>query len=277
MKIGFFAISIVVIVSATALIARFSFEPAQRLITPIAELFLSKGVLRIPADQTDKYVVLTIDDAPSSRTEEILDLLDRYGATATFFVHTDQIAGADRQAAMTRIGADGHDIGHHMARDRKTTKLSRAEFEAEFSSVAIDLQTYEGARGFFRPPHGAYKTSRMDPALAQYGYDQPLSVFDSKRRYILASFIPWDAGGATNTADAEHNKRVGAQYAQKLLDNIYPGAIVVFHDGEEGNREARLDATLHSLEHFLKGAAHAGFDVVSLSESIDRHRPENTD
>ena len=271
------SIIVFVFIAATALIARFSFEPVQRLITPIAELFFSKGVLRIPADQTDKYVVLTIDDAPSSRTKEILDLLDQYDATATFFVHTDQIAGADRQAAMMRIGADGHDIGHHMARDRKTTKLSRAEFETEFSSVALNLQVYEGARGFFRPPHGAYKTNTMDPALVKYGYDKPMGALDSERRYILASFIPWDAGGATNTADADHNKRVGVQYAQKLLDNIYPGAIVVFHDGEEGNREARLEATLHSLEHFLKGATHAGFDVVSFSDGAVCHRPKTTE
>ena len=43
-------------------------------------------------------------------------------------------------------------------------------------------------------------------------------------------------------------------YKDQILANMYPGAIIVFHDGEEEKREARLAASLYGLEQFLEGA-----------------------
>ena len=262
------ALALVAALLAAAFVGIYA-GPIQRITVPITERFLPKAVLRLPRAADDKFIVLTIDDAPSSRTGEILDLLKRHNAQATFFVHGGQIAG--REAALVRLAAEGHDIGHHMWRDRPAFRLSQNEFDKDFAKTDAALAAYGSAkRPYFRPPHGAYRAGRMDPTLARLHYHQPLAVLGSQRHYILASFIPWDAGGATNTGDQEKDRQAAKRYSDQLLANLYPGAIVVFHDGEEEDRDARLDATIFSLERFLKGATANGYDVLSLSEGVTR-------
>lgn len=268
MTIRRIAIALVVALIAAALIRIYS-GPIQRHMVPVTERVLSKAVLRLPVHARDMFVVLTIDDAPSSRTGEIVELLKRHNVHATFFVHTDQIAG--REAAMEDLAAQGHDIGHHMPWDRKAFRMSRTEFDDEFARADAALRTYgSAAKPFFRPPYAIYRADVMDPTLTRIHYDRPLADLGSKRRYILASFIAWDAGGATNTDNPEKNRQAAGRYAHQLSANLYPGAIVVFHDGEEEDSQARLAATLYSLDQFLAGAEASGFDVVSLSEGIAR-------
>lgn len=268
MTIRRIAIALVAALIAVALVQVY-LGPIQRHIVPVTERILSKAVLRLPAQAGDKFVVLTIDDAPSSRTNEIVDLLKRHNAHATFFIHTDQIAG--REPAMEALTAQGHDIGHHMRFDRPAFRLSRREFDDDFAHADVALRAYgDAAPRYFRPPHAVYRASIMDPTLTRLGYGRPLAVLGSERRYVLASFIAWDAGGATNSGDPAKDRRAASRYTEQLLENLYPGAIVVFHDGEEKDRDARLDATIFSLERFLKGAKATGYEVLSLSEGVTR-------
>lgn len=55
-----------------------------------------------------KVVYLTFDDGPSAYTEQLLDVLDRYGAKATFFV-----VGNGSGRMMKQIVNRGHSIGIH--------------------------------------------------------------------------------------------------------------------------------------------------------------------
>ncbi|RFB04615.1 polysaccharide deacetylase family protein [Parvularcula marina] len=248
----------------------------QRVAVPAAEPLIPAGMMRLPAAGEDKFVVLTIDDAPSSRTQEIVDLLARYDARATFFVHTDQISEDTRLALLAAI-EQGHELGSHLPADEPAWKMSEEEFSAAFAKAHTELATFgDGARLYFRPPHGIYRPRNMDTSLTAYGYDRPLAALGIQRRYVLASFIPWDAGGnKTNTDDPDLNAKRARKYAGQLARNVYPGAIVVFHDGEAGGREARLAATFISLEAFLIAMDEKGYDVISLSQGIDRiSRPE---
>ncbi len=268
MPVRTIAITLIALFAAAALLRIYA-GPLQRVMAPATERILSKAVLRLPADASDKFIVLTIDDAPSSRTAEIVDLLERYSAHATFFVHTDQIA--ERESAMENLAAHGHDIGHHMRFDRPAISLSPEDFNEDFTQTDAALKAYgDAAQPFYRPPHAYYRANRMDPALTRHGYDRPLATLGSERRYVLASFIAWDAGGATNSGNKEKDRRTAKRYADLLAANLYPGAIVVFHDGEEDGRAARLDATIYSLELFLKEAKARGYEVLSLSQGISR-------
>lgn len=262
------AVALVAVLIAVALMQVY-LGPIQRYMVPVTERILSKAVLRLPARAGDKFVILTIDDAPSSRTEEIVELLKRHNANATFFIHTDQIAG--REAAMETLAAQGHDIGHHMPWDTPAFRMSRKKFDDDFARADAALRAYgDAAPRYFRPPYAAYRAGIMDPTLTRLGYDRPLAVLGSERRYVLASFIAWDAGGATNSGNPEKDRQAASRYTNQLLENLYPGAIVVFHDGEEKDRNARLDATVYSLERFLKGAKANGYEVLSLSEGVTR-------
>ena len=59
----------------------------------------------------DNAVYLTFDDGPSARTDEILEILDKYGVKATFFV-----VGANEEGdleRMQKIVAAGHTLAIH--------------------------------------------------------------------------------------------------------------------------------------------------------------------
>jgi peptidoglycan/xylan/chitin deacetylase (PgdA/CDA1 family) len=247
----------------------------------MAERVLSDAVLRLPADDADRFVVLTIDDAPSDLTADILALLDRHQAHATFFLHTDQIDSPERRDALARAVASGHELAHHMPRDVSAADYDLNNFEhefgADFARAHQALSAYgAAARPYYRPPQGWYRSDLMDPTLARHGYDRPLAPLESRRRYVLASFIPWDASvGRTDTDDRSTNLRAGRRYADQLAEALFPGAIVIFHDGEDGpagrgSRRARAETTLHSLDRFLKAARAQGYAVVPLSEGIAR-------
>ncbi len=229
------------------------------------------AVVRVPARTDDRFVVLTIDDAPSSRTDEILALLDAHGATATFFIHTDQITEQNAEA-MAAMAASGHDLGHHMPADAAAHRLSAEAFRADFAKAETALSTIpgRGAERYFRPPLARYNARTMAPALREFGYAEPLASLGGDKLYVLAGFVPWDAGGATNSADPIRNRIVAARYADQLAAGLYPGAIVVFHDGEQGGRAPRLDAALFSLDRFLQAADDQGYAVVSLSDALAR-------
>lgn len=61
----------------------------------------------------EKTVYLTFDDGPSARTGEILDILDRYGIKATFFVVGARNDNDEDRVMMRRIMEAGHTLGMH--------------------------------------------------------------------------------------------------------------------------------------------------------------------
>lgn len=76
-------------------------RPGSRLFGPVRR--------RFPTARREAW--LTIDDGPSDDTPAILDLLDRHGAKATFFL-VGQRAQA-RPELVREITARGHGIGNH--------------------------------------------------------------------------------------------------------------------------------------------------------------------
>ncbi|NNU17187.1 polysaccharide deacetylase family protein [Parvularcula sp. ZS-1/3] len=236
---------------------------AQRGLLPMAERQEALGLFRMPpsAPGEQPTVYLTIDDGPSTHTDEMLELLGAYGATATFFVHTDHILTERDRAVLREAVANGHRLGNHLPADERADSLSPEAFLADLTRAQSELETIAGVRPvLFRPPHGAINAAAMSPALLAEGY---IAADGSERRYVLASFIPWDAGGATETTLRAMNNAAGARYADGMSEALFDGAIVVFHDGP---REVRTQTTLVSLRRFLKAADRKGFAVKALPQ-----------
>ena len=63
-----------------------------------------------PLPSNGKVIYLTFDDGPSSHTTRLLDILDKYGVKATFFV-----VYAGNQAALKRMVESGHTVAIHSA------------------------------------------------------------------------------------------------------------------------------------------------------------------
>ncbi|HUP18414.1 MAG TPA: polysaccharide deacetylase family protein, partial [Gemmatimonadota bacterium] len=80
---------------------------------------------RVPTDEP--VVALTIDDGPSSHTDEILEVLAAHGARATFFLIGERVA--ERPAAVRRIVEAGGEVANHTMEERATILMDDAEFE----------------------------------------------------------------------------------------------------------------------------------------------------
>ena len=182
----------------------------------------------------ERAIALTIDDGVDPATTPlILEALQRHGATATFFLLSDSVAG--RESLVRRIVAEGHEIGHHMTRDEVTVSLPAEEITAKFSEAAEILEQFAPIV-WFRPGSGRYN-DRVLELTRERGY-----------RIALASVPPLD------TVIANPSRVAGY-----LGWMVKPGSVVVLHDVGD-----RAERTIQTLEVLLPKLQVRGFSVMSL-------------
>ena len=182
-------------------------------------------------------VALTFDDGPAEHTPQVLDILRRHGARATFFLIGPRAAAHPEIVA--RMRAEGHEIANHYSSIRSTLRVSEQEFTAEVARAEAMMAPI-GPPKLFRPP-GGITTPANRRALERMGY-----------RCVLGSAYPFDG----------RPRPVG--YIQWVVSkNLEPGAIVILHDGVQypGNTVAALDG-------ILDAAAAKGLAVVTVGELL---------
>jgi peptidoglycan/xylan/chitin deacetylase (PgdA/CDA1 family) len=183
-----------------------------------------------------KAIALTIDDGPdAATTPEILRVLKRNGAHATFFIITSRVPG--NEELLRRIVAEGHELGNHLVRDEPSLKLAPAEFERQLVESHDVLSRFAPMR-WFRPGSGKYD-ARMLTTLEAHGY-----------RCALGSVYPFDP----QIRWSWFSKRF-------ILSNAQPGSVVILHDWDSKGRR-----TVKTLSNVLPTLAKRGFRVVTLTE-----------
>lgn len=160
-----------------------------------------------------KVVYLTFDDGPRPiYTSQILTALRQHGAKATFFMVGKSVKA--HPALVRDVRARGHAIGNHTYSHPDLTKLTRAQITTELASTDALL----GWRRCFRPPYGALNANVRSVAAAR------------GQRIVL-----W-------TVDPRDWSRPGSSViVSRVLTNIRPGSVVLFHDGG-GNRRQTVEA-----------------------------------
>ncbi|MDA0672271.1 MAG: polysaccharide deacetylase family protein [Cyanobacteria bacterium] len=225
--------------------------PLQRALLPWVMAAYPAGLFAIApgvqAGPDQPVIVLTIDDGLSRRTDEILTLLARHQAQATFFLHTDSFQAPGAAATLARIQAAGHRVGHHMPVDEPSRRLPPEIFAEQFALADGVLRSQGLDPQYFRAAGGLYNREVMLPILRHHGY---------RERFVMASLLPWDT-----------HLPWPRLYAHYLLSGIFPGAIVVFHDGEQRG-PGRLNRTLISLELFLEGLDRRGYRAIALPDLL---------
>jgi peptidoglycan/xylan/chitin deacetylase (PgdA/CDA1 family) len=199
------------------------------------------------AEIDERVVALTIDDAPDGETTpEILAVLERHGARATFFVIADQIPG--NEDLLHRIVSEGHELGNHMTRDEPSFELSPDDFERELLRAETLLAPFDGTH-WFRPGSGYYDDDMLE-ILDRHGY-----------RCVLGSVYPVDA------------QLPWSGLAAWWIDSqARPGAVIILHDrGERGRR------TVETLGEALPSLHRRGYRVVSLSDLAALGERSNSD
>jgi peptidoglycan/xylan/chitin deacetylase (PgdA/CDA1 family) len=99
-------------------------------------------------------------------TPAVLDLLKKHGSHATFFMLGNQ--GAGNEALLTRVRAEGHEIGNHLMIRVPPIAFSASQFERHLLRAERLLGLGSG-RKLFRP--GSARHSRaMFKSLNRHGY-----------------------------------------------------------------------------------------------------------
>ena len=118
---------------------------------PESQLF---GATLIAGSDPDE-VALTYDDGPNDRsTPELLEVLDRFGARATFFMVGKFVQ--QRPDLVRQVQAAGHLIGNHTMTHPFLANKPMRVVEEELRGCNALLEDALGAPvRYFRPPYGA--------------------------------------------------------------------------------------------------------------------------
>ncbi len=189
-------------------------------------------------------VALTFDDGPCPvHTPQVLDLLDRAGVKATFFVIGHK---AEAHPNIVRdIVARGHVLGSHSyAHSRAFSLLSKAAVQADIERSLVTLEKITGSRpALFRPPIG-----HTNPRIAKVVDELDLTVVGWSVRAL--------DGVASATAD---------RVARRVVPQLEDGAIVLLHDAAE--HDDRTPASIEALPRILEAMDRknlVGVTVTSL-------------
>lgn len=184
----------------------------------------------------ERAVALTLDDGPDpASTAEILRVLHAHNAHATFFLISGRVPG--NESLVSRIVAEGHEIGNHLTREEPSIRLDSADFESAVLEAGTVLARFAPVR-WLRPGSAWYDAAMLN-TIERLGY-----------RCALGSVYPYDPH--------IRSARIASTY---ILANVRPGAVIVLHEG--GGRGPR---TVRTLERILPELAERGYRVVTLSE-----------
>jgi peptidoglycan/xylan/chitin deacetylase (PgdA/CDA1 family) len=191
-------------------------------------------------------VALTFDDGPDPRaTPALLNLLERYGVTATFFLLGRR--AARHPELVDAILKAGHSVGNHSFSHDKWLMLRSSKRLAADIAATQKLLAGHGVRPLaFRPPVGI-TNPLLGTILNRLGL---YAVNFSCRGYDLG------------------NRRL-THLAAKLLDRVRGGDILLLHDTAPP-RTADLKLWLEEVERLLTGLANKGLRVARLEDLIGR-------
>jgi peptidoglycan-N-acetylglucosamine deacetylase len=207
-------------------------------VTPVSSAVVAQGGTSHP------WVTLTIDAGgeDGARATQLLNiLLSRQVHTTWFLTAAWAQAHPD---LVTRLRADGHEIGNHTVDHPDLTNPPRTdEFICEQITQAeriVGGLSGGTTRPFFRPPYGAYN-DQVRTLAAGLGF-----------RTVLWSIDPRDWDPATARQDI----------LTRVLDspNLKPGAIILMHAGSLNEPAALGDV--------ITGLQQKGYQLVPLSQLI---------
>jgi peptidoglycan/xylan/chitin deacetylase (PgdA/CDA1 family) len=192
------------------------FAPSARWLCPVITHF-----------ETERAEIwLTIDDGPDEEdTPRILELLDRHGARATFFLIGERVMRSPKIVA--EIIRHGHDVGHHTSTHPAASFwcAGPARVRRELDDGLASLERAGAKPRWFRAPVGI-KNLFLADALKERGLR---CAAWSVRSYDTVARDP-------------------AAVADRVMRRVRPGSIVVMHEGAVLDPRVRVSAIKSLLE-----------------------------
>jgi len=197
-----------------------------------------------------KMIALTFDDGPNgAATEQILDSLKQFHASATFFLIGTNITYYPEIAR--RIAREGHMIGNHTFSHPRFDHISVRDISQEINAGADAIADVTGVvPAWFRPPFGINGVGLQNVCRAQ-----GLTI----------------AGWSGHAGD--WNPRSAVEIAERMITQTTPGDILLLHDGRETRHGVNRQSTVDAVYLILERLTREGFQFVTIAELLQHAGP----
>ena len=196
-----------------------------------------------------KVIYLTFDDGPGPYTQQLLEILEKYNAKATFFV-----VNTDHAELIEEIVKAGHAIGiHSMSHSYKEIYASAEAYFADIFAMQQLIYEESGVMTYLmRFPGGSSNTvSRFNEGIMTY---LTQAVEDNGFCYFDWNVDSNDAGGANDAEEVFENVKKGVE--KRTV------SIVLQHDVKGFSVEA--------VEEILKWGRENGYTFLALDMTSPR-------
>lgn len=189
-------------------------------------------------DPEKPVIALTFDDGPNTTTtNEVLDLLEKYGVRASFFLVGNNI-NDDTAEVVKRAYDMGCEINNHSKTHSYMDKMAAEDIREEIAFVSDKVKEITGEpTAFFRPPY--------------------IAVNDIMYENIDMPFI---AGVGCNdwedSVDAELR-------VKRIKRQLRDGVIILLHDAQ-GNSQ-----TVEALDTLIPFMLEEGYQFATVSELFE--------
>ena len=184
---------------------------------------------------TKKLAALTFDDGPNTvTTPQVLDVLEKHGIPASFFVIGNNIT-PESSEVMRRAVKLGCEIENHSRTHSDMAQMSAEEMLAEINFTSDAVENAVGRRPkFFRPPYISYN---------QFMFDT-----------IDLTFI-------CGVGADDWNDEVSAdERFNKIMEQVSDGTVILLHDSNGNFR------TVEAIGRIIPAMISEGYEFVTVSE-----------
>jgi peptidoglycan/xylan/chitin deacetylase (PgdA/CDA1 family) len=218
------------------------------------------GKCELKGLQVPGTVAITFDDGPYNFTSHILDLLDSYGAKATFFISGNNIGKGQIDiesngwsAVIKRMHNSGHQIASHTWSHQDLSTLPKQQLRDQIYSNEMALRNILGFfPQYMRPPYSSC-TALCQEVLESTGYH--IIYFDLDSEDYLHD-DPIQIQVSKN--DITGNLSMRANPSQNHW-------LVIEHDTHQ---QTAYNLTEHTLQQFKS----KGFRMVTVGECLGDDR-----
>ena len=179
-------------------------------------------------------IALTFDDGPSNVTGRVLDVFEKAGAKATFFVIGNRVARYEH--TLKRMASGGFQIGNHTWNHEFISKISEAELRRSIERTNEAIYKACGVTPtVMRPPSSFWNDTAL-AVLCEMGFPAVFWNVDPR---------DWETKDAQSTIN-------------HVFDRAEDGRIIIMHDVYEQTADA--------VEIIVPQLISRGFELLTVGE-----------
>lgn len=210
------------------------------LVSSPAVVGVSAAARKLPVysvQRDDKVVSLSFDAAWGNEdTQQLIDILEKYGVKTTFFVVGDWVEKYPE--SVKALAEAGHEVMNHSSNHAHFSQLSSEQIASDLATSNERIAAVTGVTPtLFRCPYGEYDDHVIE-AVSTAGM----------------TAVQWNV-------DSLDWKGISAdEITSRVLKNVTPGSIVLFHNAAENTPEA--------LPRILEALLADGYSVIPVSQIL---------